>query len=615
MIIKELYELYDRLFKEGVKLPPQGWSVQNVSFRIVLNRDGSLARIQDVRSVVQVPKGKKTVEKLVSSEVIVPGNTKPSGSGVNPCFLWDNMAYLLGNTDAKPRAMDYFAGFQAKHLSLETEIRSEAFSAVCRFLERWNPDRCADVFREHGLNIKDFEKTNGVFCLRGHDVDVHDEPEVKEWWDKQGFQIWGNSERSSVDQGMCLVTGEVAPIAKLHEPVIKGVLNAQVSGAKIVSYNCNAFESYGKEQGENAPVSERVAHKYACALNYLLGQQLQRTRIGDATVVFWTDAPREKAAKINLFTALAFDPTRTVQAQDPVLLANVQEDLRKVSAGKLPGTAEERKEWEGTRFFILGLSPNSSRLSIRFYYESSMAEWVNHLQSHYSAMKLQRRPGFKDPEIISPGRILLETEREAKDISPVASAALMRSILGGLPYPDSVAMRILSRFHADGQINFVRCSYLKAWLNRKKTSFNLQPMLDENNTQPGYVLGRLFAVLVKAQKDVLPNLNRTIQDSYYGSASASPRSVFPRILRLHRHHLGAMETSVRIAYDKLEQEICGKLHDFPAHLNLEQQGLFALGFYHQTQTFYTKKNNNQPDNVIGNESIDCLPLFAENNNN
>ncbi len=583
MIIKELYELYERLAKYSEQIPRFGWSVQGVGFRLVLDRDGTLVAIEDVRHTTS---GQK---KAVMSDAIVPGNSKPPGSGINPCFLWDNMAYLLGNTQEKPRALDYFEGFKERHLALEERIHSEAFSAVCRFLERWEPSRCAAVFREHKKNISDFTKCNGVFRLHGHEVDVHEEREIRAWWDTQGTA----DRKRSAEWGVCLVSGQLAPIAILHEPAIRGVTNAQSSGAKIVSYNCKSFESYGKEQGENAPVSEIVAHEYACALNYLLRQGdgiKQRAHVGDATVVFWTDAPRERAEIFKLFAASVFNSSVVEKAQDPQLVQIVRSWLSRIAQGKIPGTQKDWKEWKATRFFVLGLSPNASRLSIRFFYQSTLAEWTEHLTAHYAAMQLQKRsPKFKDPEFITPKRILDETERNAEDISPLAAGALMRSILSGRPYPNSVAMSILRRFRADGHINYVRCAFLKAWLIRNYNFHNLQTMLDTNNTQPGYVLGRFFAVLAKVQKDVLPNINRTIQDAYYGSASASPAAVFPRILRLHRHHLAA--SSMRISYEILEQEICDKLDHFPAHLNLVQQGLFALGFYHQTQSLFTKKNN------------------------
>ena len=597
MIIKELYDLYERLEKEGVDLPQRGWSRQKVSFRIVLENDGTLVRIEDARRVVQVTKGKKTFQQTVMSEMMVSGNTKPAGPGVNPCFLWDNLAYLLGCTNVKANALMYFQGLRLKHLAYEEEIHSATYSAVCRFLETWDPEQCQLVFRANNLKVEDFVMGNGVFRLRGHSIDVHKEPEIVEWWRKEGEGKWTDDGKHTEKKGICLISGHYDTIARLHEPAIRGVVNASSIGAKIVSFKCDAFQSYGKEQGENAPISADVAHKYACGLNFLLSQDLQRTRIGDATVVFWTDAPKERAGMYNYFAAASIAGLSYLKekAQDMALVATVNDWLSKIAAGKRISTDSEKKEWEGTKFFVLGLSPNVARLSIRFYYESTLAEWIEHLTSHFAALQLVKRPKFNDPEVITPYMILCETAREAKEIAPLAAGALMRSILTGLPYPDNIATSIMRRMRIDGHVNYVRCAFLKAWLTRKKAPHNLQPMLDENNTQPGYVLGRLFAVLVKTQKDVAPDLNRTIQDAYYGSASASPGSVFPRLLRLHKHHLSNLEVPIRMWYDKLEQNICGKISAFPAHLNTEQQGLFALGCYHQTQALYSKTTSNPTD--------------------
>ena len=227
-----------------------------------------------------------------------------------------------------------------------------------------------------------------------------------------------------------------------------------------------------------------------------------------------------------------------------------------------------------------------------------MKEWHDRLAAHYLAMQLEPRRGFNDPEIISPAMILRETvfQREMERVSPLSNGALMRSILQGLPYPDSIAMDIMRRCRTDGEINYIRCAYLKAWLTRKRKDhpYKLTPMLDETNTQPGYVLGRLLAVLDKTQRDALPNLNRTIKDAYYGSASASPRSVFPRLMRLHVHHVNALENEGgKVARRKQVQDIMGLLDSsIPAHLNIEQQGLFALGFYHQMQALFQPHKNN-----------------------
>lgn len=586
MILKELYDLYGRLCESGEPLPTPGTSEQKITYRVILRADGELVRIEDAREVeIITRKGKKGItEKTVVKpcEMLVPGESKPSGSGENPCFLWDNSAYMLGYAEGKEkRAAGYFNAFKKQHLEVEQEINSPAYSAVCRFLEKWNPE----LFPAYNSN-PDIFKGNGVFMLQGALNYVHQDSKVIQWWSSSGAKKWrsGGKKETTSRQGVCLITGESGPIATLHNPAIKGVYDASSMGAKLVSFNLSAFESYGKAQSENSPVCEYAAFAYCNALNYLLSKNTCRTRIGDATVVFWTDAPeKDEADEMELLIAGGLDSGK-IEAMDSEVSARVALKLKDIAQGKkvLDDITAS------VRFFILGLSPNVSRLSVRFFYTGTIGEFVQNLQSHYAALELQPRGGsFDDPAIISPYMILRETARESKDIPPLLGGALMRSILQNLPYPDAIAMAVLRRFRADRHINYIRCAFLKAWLTRKSSTYNIKPMLDKDNTQTGYVLGRLFAVLCKTQDDALPNLNRTVRDAFYASASAAPCSVFPRILKTYNHHLAKLEGGKRVNREKLMQEVMSHITTFPAHLNLEQQGLFALGFYHQTQAFYT----------------------------
>lgn len=585
MILQELYHLYHRLCESGEPMPRPGMSKQKISFRVIIRPSGELVRIEDARDTeIITKKSKKGVTEktvLVMRELLVPGEGKPSGKAVNPCFLWDNPAYLLGCEAVKDRALEYFDGLKEKHLKVEHQINSPAYSAVCRFLEQWDPARCADCFTDPELYTG-----NGVFMIEGDFAYVHEDRQILDWWQSVGAKSWrgGGKKEKEAEQGMCLITGKPGPIAALHDPAIKGVAGAQSTGAKLVSFNLSAFESYGKEQSENSPVSEYAAFAYCNALNYLMNRDTCRTRIGDATVVFWTDAPENSTAdELEMLIAVGLDSGK-IEAMDSALAARISLKLKDIAKGKqvLDDVASS------VRFFILGLSPNAARLSVRFFHTGTMGDFVHNLQTHYAAMELQPRGGkFDDPAIISPYMILRETARESKEIPPLLGGSLMRSILQGLPYPDSIAMAILRRFRADRRVNYIRCAFLKAWLTRKSSTSQLQPMLDESNTQTGYVLGRLFAVLCKTQDDALPNLNRTVRDSFYASASAAPRSVFPRILKTYNHHLAKLEGGRRVNREKLMQEVMSHITTFPAHLSLEHQGLFALGFYHQTQAFFT----------------------------
>lgn len=586
MILKELYELYGRLVKQGAYVPVMGQSKQKISFRVVITQQGDLVRIEDAREQRVVRKqGKNKVTESIqiyTPEIIVLGYGKPSGSGVNPCFLFDNPAYLLGCVAAKSRAKEYYQRLCDMHLSVEKEINSPSYSAVCRFLEKWTPEMC-----ETEMTNKDLYTGNGIFQILGQDQPVHEDPIVRAWWFAQGARKWRNE--SPANKGMCLVSGEFDDIAVLHEPAIKGVVNAQSVGAKLVSFNCKSFESYGKEQSENSPVSEQVAFGYCNALNYLLDRKESRVRIGDATTVFWTDAPVEAQDEWEALMGGSMDPSR-LEAQDNELNKRVNQHLLRLAEGQLPTDMLT----SDTRFFVLGLAPNAARLSVRFFKEGPLTEFLENMRDHYTALQLQRRhEKFHDRELISPYQILRETARDADDIAPLWGGSLMRSILFKLPYPDSIAGAIIRRFRADGNVNYIRCAYLKAWLTRKTSQYHIKPMLDEENKQIGYVLGRLFALLVKTQRDALGDINRTIQDAYYSSASATPRTVFPRLLKMYRHHVAKLqEDKVRKGKEKEMQRIMSMLTDFPANMGMEQQGLFALGFYHQMQYFYTPKSSN-----------------------
>ncbi len=484
------------------------------------------------------------------------------------------------------KAAEKFSALVGKHLDVEQRVNLQEYYAVCRFLESWNPDSLGEYVQDTQILSH-----NGVFRIQGESHDIHETPAVCRWWDNGGKSLWWNEK--VINKGRCLVTNEASSIAKLHDPSIKGVIGAQTSGAKLVSFNCDSFESYGREQSMNAPVSEAAAFAYCNALNYLLTSERNRVRLGESSIVFWTDAPQQQASAMELFTRISMNP-EPPKAQDDSMLSRVWETLTALARGKCPANNLELPQ--ASRFFILGLSPNAARLSVRFYRESTFGEFMDRLREHYEGMMLEKRgDAFRDPDVISPFLILKESVRDInKELPPATIGHLMNAILGGSPYPEMLAMSILRRFKVDGNINYIRCAFLKAWLNRNH-HLNITTMLDTNNTQPGYLLGRLFAILVKTQEDALgKNLNRTLRESYYASASATPRVVFPRLMRLFLHHVSKLDAAHRTVRDKQVQEVMWALgNEFPAHLTLAAQGSFALGYYHQMQSFYTKKNKEE----------------------
>lgn len=581
MILQELAALYDRLADDpAYGLAKPGYSRQKITFEIVLRPDGTLHAIHGARIV----DGKK---KLADARN-VPGQSKPSGQGLNPGFLWDNAAYLLGykTEDDKPeRTAKAFAAFRDKHGALAGEIDDPGFQAVAKFLSGWVPERDAPAYREL---LDDAAATGfGVFRIQGAETAVQDSPCLKAWWEKN------QSESEPGDTGRCLVSGKIAPIAKLHEPAIKGVPGAQSSGAKLVSYNCAGFTSYGKEQGDNAPVSEEAAFRYCNALNTLLSDRKHHIRIGDMAVVFWTEKPSPVES---IFADLFDEKPENNAAQDSDRIRKLKTFWELIRQGSTSseawGTFGADPE---TRFHMIGLAPNAARISIRFGQTGTLGEFAEKLARHTADMSMIR--SFDSDREHPPLWLLLaQTARDSDGIPPLLGGALLRAVLTGSPYPNAMARLVLNRIRADRKIDHIRCAFLKAYLQRSPFSENTTistpiPMsLDTTRTDPAYRLGRLFAALEKTQTDALGSVNAGLRDRFYGAASATPSIVFPRILRTYQHHLGKLQGGQRVNREKLVQEILADLNNFPARLNLAEQGLFAIGYYHQTKDFYTKKD-------------------------
>lgn len=582
MILQSLHQLYDRLAEDpnyGVATP--GFSPQKISFRVILKPDGSLFSIQDAR--IKDSKGKPHAEAH-----LVLGNAKPPGSGINPGFLWDNTTYLLGYKpdDPKPeRTVKSFAAFRDAHLSVEKEIGVSEFSTVCRFLEKWTPEKASEYIKDHPT-VEELATGFGIFQIQGQPQPVNEHPSVLKWWKLREHETQG-------DTGQCLITGKESSIARLH-PKIKSVAGAQSSGASLVSFNAPAYESYGKDQSFNAPVSESASFKYGTALNALLNgskSSKHRIRIGDTTCVFWTD--RESVVE----DAFSFYASEGSNAQDPDLQNKIEVFLKSLRQGTevLEELGEDLHE---NRFYVLGLAPNAARLSVRFFYQSSLADLVENLQAHHRDIGIirewdkavgKRNP---DPELPANWQILKETARVSDEIPPLLGGALMRAILQNTPYPEGLYSAVIRRIRADRTINYFRAAIIKGTLTRNHKQ-KITIMLDPTNPDPAYLLGRLFATLEKTQADALGDVNAGIRERYYSSASATPASVFPRILRTYQHHLAKLTGGQKVNRERLLQEIVGQIDAFPSQLNLKAQGTFAIGYYHQRKDLFTKKEKTE----------------------
>jgi CRISPR-associated protein Csd1 len=570
MILPALNNYYDRLRSStDADIPLLGFSSKGISFALLLNREGNLLQVLDLRETQgkRLPPKQMIVPEAVIKSVNIAAN-----------FMWDNTGYVLGaDNKGKPeRSTETFKAFKKLHHDIGEGLDDEGMMAVLRFLDSWNPADAPEL--EYWDDMA--AGANLVFQLDGELCYVHDRPKIKDAWLKH------YSENSSEVIATCLVCGEKKPVARLH-PKIKGVRGAQTSGASIVSFTPDAFKSYGKEQSFNAPVSEDITFNYTTALNYLLrSDSRQKVQIGDAATVFWT----ERDSPVEGFMGLILNPQ-----DDSGDIKEIRDFLNAVRAGKMPSDLGD----PDVGFYILGLSPNASRLSIRFWHVSTVGDISAKIGQHFSDLAIIKNYD-KDPDFPGIWQLLRETAvlRKSENISPVLSGSIIRSIMTGAAYPQSLMTAIIGRIRADQEINYLRVAMIKACLVRKyrinRISKEVTMALDKETTNIAYRLGRLFAVLEKAQRDAIPGANTTIKDSFYGSASATPRTVFPRLLRLAQHHIQKAEYGRNT--DKMIEEIMQGIQGFPAHLGLDDQGLFAIGYYHQRKSFYIKSDKKGDNN-------------------
>ncbi|MDQ0395874.1 type I-C CRISPR-associated protein Cas8c/Csd1 [Labrys monachus] len=576
--LASLVRAYDRMAARG-EVPAYGYSPEKIGFVISLNLDGSVVGIPtDLRR----GEGRKRIARALA----VPQPPKRA-SGIAPCFLWDKTAYVLGVTagEGKRTVLEHSA-FVAYHREWLAGSDDEGLRALLCFLEAWSPER----FAELGWP-EEMKDQNVVFALESQRLDgvyIHSRPAARDLWTR----IAAAGEKN---QAVCLVTGERGPVARLH-PAIKGVWGAQSAGASIVSFNLDAFSSYGHKQGDNAPLSEAAAFAYTSALNrFLLRDSGHRIQIGDASTVFWAEAAETAAAEAEaLFGFFTGDEKGTERIGEK----RIEALLAKLRAGR-PVEDFRPDLPENVRFFVLGLAPNAARLSVRFYLEDEFGVIAERYLRHMERMRIEPPPKDETPSM---WRMLIETapQHKSDNIQPNLAGEWMRAILTGTPYPLTLLSTLLMRLRADHDVNALRVAILKSILIRNK-KMEVPVALDLANTQPGYLLGRLFALYEHIQAAALgTGVNATIKDKFYGAASAQPRRVFHLLDSGSANHLSKIGKQNKGRQVNFEKQL-GALMDlmtpgsdpFPAHLPDEQQGLFALGYYHQRNDFFRKAEKSE----------------------
>lgn len=613
MILSALADYYQRLLNDpasGIAAP--GYSQQNIGYTVVLAADGSVVSVEDEHRV----EGKKRLAKAMR----VPQPEKRT-AGIKSNFLWDKTSYVLGVSATSKRSEQEHAAFKALHQQALAGIDDPGLQALLAFLAAWTPAQYADhpAFAPHGEALLD---ANLVFRLEGDAVHLHERAAARAAWDRQQGQ------GTDGEQGVCLVSGKRAPLARLH-PAIKGVNGAQSSGASIVSFNLDAFTSYGKRQGENAPISEQAASAYTTALNHLLRRDAhnrQRVQIGDTTVVFWAQAgtPVQATNAEDVFAEFM----RGSDADDPAIAdgratRRLELILKQVRQARPLRDLDETLD-DDAHIFVLGLAPNASRLSIRFWETQTLAGFAKRLADHYDDLALKppawkRRPPTPQSLAVQTAPVYGEHGKpKAEDVSPLLAGELSRAILTGGRYPQSLLGGVVMRFRADGQLTPLRIALCRAVLARAARLNTQQglsidhkepPMsLDTGNTDPGYLLGRLFASLENLQRAALGDrINATIRDRYYGAASATPASIFPVLLRSAQNHFGKLRKDKAGLAVNLEKEIRLIVDalppSFPRSLPIQEQGRFAIGYYHQTQARFARNDGQDtPDTASEGET-------------
>jgi CRISPR-associated protein Csd1 len=570
-----------RRMADRQEVPAFGYSMEKIGFLISLNPNGSVVgRPIDLRS----GEGKNKVSRSMA----VPASFKRPGVTPKAFFLWDNTAFALGVTASEGKdGVTRLKAFRERHLRDLGETSDEGLLALHQFIETWS----SEDFIKFGWP-EEMKDQNVVFALESERLDrvcIHDRPAAHDLWARLSAQGDKN------DAAICLVSGEKAPIARLH-PSIKGVWGAQTAGASIVSFNLDAFTSYGHEQGDNAPISEPAAFAYTTALNHFLERDSgHRIQIGDASTVFWADAGDAAAAA----EAEGFFAGLIGISDEKIVNRRVGQALEKVRAGR--ATADIIPDLpKGVRFQILGLAPNAARLSIRFYLEDDFGVIACRYLEHVERLRIEPPPREAAPSM---WRMLIETAvlRKSENIQPNLAGEWLRAILCGAPYPLTLLSSLIMRLRADGDVNALRIAILKSVLIR---NFNMEvPVaLDPACDDQGYLLGRLFSLYEQVQTAALGrDVNATIKDKYYGTASAQPRKVFRLLDSGSAHHLskvGKQKPGLKVNLEKQIAAIMDVMEPgkdpFPASLSDRSQALFGLGYYHQRNEFLRKVDKSEP---------------------
>lgn len=581
MILNSLCDYYDLLCQvEDADISPFGFQKISVSYAATLSEAGDLL---DILSL-------KELNDNRPQEFLIPKSMKKSGIFASP--VCDNFEYVFGVGGDKGTKINEQVKFETAkqlHLKLFDQVEIPEAIAIRRFFEKWDLEQAWEnehVLKHYSEKGKAFSG-NVIFRLEDGKDYFHQIPEIIKIWKSENEKMLASN---GVETAQCSVTGKVSQIARLHEK-IKGVDGASTMGASLVCFNKDADESYNLKQSRNSAVSEEVAFKYYTALQYLLSDRDRKLQIGDATTVFWAEKMDE--AYTDIFKCMLNNP-------DEIKEEGINEDRQTIETVKsilkdgAQGIYNDAGLDLNTKFYILGLSPNAGRLSVRFFYRDSFGNFCDQIKKHYDDIGIYGGPkGKAHIKVWSLLNATISSKSRDKKVNPLLGGAVARSIFTGDQYPQVIFNQTIIQVKAEAQITQPRTAIIKGCLTRKnriqKKKEELGMYLDEKSTKPAYVLGRTFAVLEMIQKNALGDgINATIKDKYFASACSNPSLVFPNLLKLAQHHLAKIDGN----YWDIKLGQCLSLLEgdsFPKILDMDNQGRFILGYYQQTQKNYEKR--------------------------
>jgi len=601
VILQALTKYYERMIQEQVPdLEPEGFKRVAIPFTLVLKKDGSIAGIDDNRTDA----GKrKQIRPFIVPKVFDGSRT----SDIESNLLWDKASYVFGVSPKEGKAKR-LKNQREKFLStisdyFPDENADDGVRAVVKFLKH-HADSIQEYKAWEEIQSKD---PNLAFRLEGEQTLICNRDAVKE-------AIANKNKTVTSEKGLCLVTGKIDNLTRLENP-IKGLRGSGKAESHLVSFNESAYWSYGKERGANAPISKFASSAYVTAINFMQREGARQwIKVGDATTVFWAEKKHEIE---DWFTDIFGEPAKGESEQD-------NEAIKALF--KSPETGATPALDDNTRFYVLGLSPNASRIAVRFWYAETVADVERNIRQYFDDTNITHAD-YEMPHCSLNG-LLAATAVETKDpkktnrvyfrgkyydVTPNLAGDFMKAILTSTPYPRTLLSAVITRAKAEQSkkdpktgksiqnVSYPRAALIKAILYREARyrNSNIKEVgmsLDTSNTNPGYLLGRLFAVLEKVQIESAGGegkINATIRDRFYGSTSSTPVTVFARLIRLKNHHLAKLD-NYKSYYEKLIGGITDKLlpdNAFPSHLSLDDQVRFAVGYYHQRQDFFTKKEN------------------------